>query len=103
MRTKTLESTIFYLFFFSFLFWLIWEGILWTFGTATDNWLHIKRNNVCITAFSYQRLIFGTSERGNGRNLFGIGYPKGVDPTTPRLPTTTICLSFEFSFLSALS
>lgn len=83
--------------FFYFVYGKEFYGI---FGTASDL-ATLKRINVCITAFSYQRLIFGTfgTRRRPGRDLTGIGYPEGVDPTTPRLlPTATIRLSFEILF-----
>jgi hypothetical protein len=95
MHTKTSESTISHFVLF-ILFMGRDSGI---FGTAADM-ATLKRINVCITAFSHQRLIFGTfgTRRRPGRDLTGIGYPKGVDPTTPRLPTATIRLSFEIFF-----
>lgn len=74
-RPRSLQYLILFLF---ILFMGRNSGIL---ETASDM-ATLKRINVCITAFSHQRLIFGTlgTRRRPGRDLTGIGYPRGVDP-----------------------
>lgn len=95
MHTKTSESTISHFCFICFVYGKDFYGI---FGTALDYGYTLKRINVCITAFfisTFDIWDFG-NEATAGKGLTGIGYPRGVDPTTPRLPTATIRPSFEF-------
>lgn len=70
-RPRSLQYLVFYFYFYFLFFFLCWFGF---YGREYYGFWHslgfgyiLKRIDVCIAAFSYQRLIFGTLERGNGR------------------------------------